>query len=157
MEKKIKEDNKLAIVECVLCLDNIATRKKNDKWAYKETPKKDFDKIKGVCPVCIMKDIMKESESVYNKLINDASLPLTDQMLEILKSRLDKGIKTYGSELRTYNGRNASQDLLEEVADALMYAQQALMQGEISKNTFNLVFRLFEVVINEQDILRELR
>lgn len=157
MEKEVIEDNKLAIVECIFCFDNIATRKRNNKWAYKDCPQKDFDKVKGVCPVCIKKDIMKESKSVYDNLVEDKSLPLTEKMLEVLKQRLDKGIKTYGSELRTYNGRNVLVDVVEEIADAVMYARQGLMQGEISQKTFNAIFAVFEIVLDEQDILRELR
>lgn len=50
---------------------------------------------------CLYKKRYWKSKSVYDNLVEDKSLPLTEKMLEVLKQRLDKGIKTYGSELET--------------------------------------------------------
>ena len=41
-----------------------------------------------------------------------------------LAERSRKGIQTYGVPLRTHNGRNALQDLYEELLDAACYTRQ---------------------------------
>jgi transcriptional regulator with XRE-family HTH domain len=50
--------------------------------------------------------------------------------LAMLRQRERKGIKTYGTTLQTHNGRDALQDLLEELVDAWRYAQQSRIEWD---------------------------
>lgn len=47
---------------------------------------------------------------------------------EMLTARERKGIKTYGTTLRTHNGRDAVQDALEECIDLWQYLVQIRME-----------------------------
>lgn len=49
---------------------------------------------------------------------------------DALRSRREKGIATYGTPLRTGNGRDARTDCAQELLDALAYAWQARLEGE---------------------------
>ena len=53
-----------------------------------------------------------------------------DRVIEALKQREARGLQTYGTRLQPHNGRDALQDALEEVLDAAMYIQQAIMERE---------------------------
>lgn len=44
-----------------------------------------------------------------------------------------KGFKKYGTHLRTFNGRNAYHDFMQELVDALMYATQLNMELQQAK------------------------
>lgn len=46
-----------------------------------------------------------------------------------LLARRRKGIATYGTELMTHNGRNATQDKYEELLDALVYHVQENLEA----------------------------
>jgi hypothetical protein len=45
-----------------------------------------------------------------------------------IEARAEKGIKKYGERLKPFNGRNALQDLYEELLDAVMYTKQLLLE-----------------------------
>ncbi len=47
-----------------------------------------------------------------------------------LKHQYNKGIERYGTVLMTHNGRDAGQDAMQELADAVMYVQQLRMEHE---------------------------
>lgn len=49
-------------------------------------------------------------------------------VLDALMRRAEKGMETYGTLLQTENGRDPLQDALEEVLDAAMYLQQAILE-----------------------------
>jgi len=52
------------------------------------------------------------------------------EWLEVFELQMSKGLEKYGRLLTVEpNGRDAIQDLREELMDSLMYACQALMQG----------------------------
>ena len=51
-------------------------------------------------------------------------------VLKDLTDRAALGHGKYGTFLKTYNGRNALQDLYEELLDACMYVKQHLMEME---------------------------
>ena len=53
----------------------------------------------------------------------------SESLREALKAREAIGIERYGTTLRTHNGRDAVRDLLEELADAYVYATQAGMEA----------------------------
>lgn len=51
---------------------------------------------------------------------------IADQVIEDIKKRKAKGIETYGTPLQKFNGRDALQDLYEELLDACCYIKQRL-------------------------------
>ena len=61
------------------------------------------------------------------KAVQHTLLPTTRQLLQ---QRRKIGIAEYGTPLMTYNGRDALQDATEELADALIYLLQAMLEGD---------------------------
>ncbi len=57
--------------------------------------------------------------------------PVTPRVIEDLQARTERGIATYGRPLESHNGRNALQDLYEELLDAAQYCKQKLMEEAI--------------------------
>lgn len=47
-----------------------------------------------------------------------------------LAIRVETGAREYGERLSTFNGRDALQDLYEELLDAAMYVKQAMMERD---------------------------
>jgi hypothetical protein len=60
---------------------------------------------------------------------NDKALVI-ERVMQQLREREAKGLRTYGTRLQPFNGRDALQDALEEVLDAAMYLMQAIMERE---------------------------
>jgi len=58
-------------------------------------------------------------------IAND-NTPIVDLVMQDLIKRKEKGIKTYGVPLQAGNGRDALQDLYEELLDACCYIKQAM-------------------------------
>lgn len=52
------------------------------------------------------------------------------RLSSLILQRTHQGVKTYGTPLQTFNGRDALQDCLEEIIDALLYLIQAMMERE---------------------------
>lgn len=67
-----------------------------------------------------MKAQKKPKRNKYPSIFKEAK--------KILDQRERKGIKTYGTTLQPFNGRNAIQDALEEVADLFVYMTQLLIE-----------------------------
>lgn len=67
---------------------------------------------------------------------NDQPLPISGRrpvlarVIADLEARTQKGIETYGRPLETFNGRSSLIDLGQELADALQYITQLLMEQE---------------------------
>jgi hypothetical protein len=53
----------------------------------------------------------------------------TGALVEALSKRLCLGVERYGQPLRAHNGRDAGQDLLEELLDAAVYARQRIEES----------------------------
>ena len=58
--------------------------------------------------------------------------------------RIRKGFKNYGVHLCTFNGRDAVQDLIEEIADAVLYLEQAIEETNTGKN-FEKIEKMIEI------------
>jgi len=71
----------------------------------------------GICMTCRV-----ELHNQWRQ--NPLSHPALPGVLDLLRSRSAKGVRTYGRPLATHNGRDALEDLREELADALMYVEQ---------------------------------
>lgn len=56
--------------------------------------------------------------------------PVLPEVIKDLEKRQAIGIKRYGTELYTRNGRNALQDVYEELLDGVQYLKQYLMEAE---------------------------
>lgn len=59
---------------------------------------------------------------------------VTDAVIRLLRRRREKGRKTFGSSLHTLNGRDALQDLQEELADALQYVTQKMLERDVIRS-----------------------
>lgn len=56
---------------------------------------------------------------------------LAEVMLpSLLKERRERGLRTYGRPLETWNGRDAVRDALEEILDAFLYVLQEALERE---------------------------
>lgn len=58
------------------------------------------------------------------------SQPVYERLLTLLEKRVEQGLEQYGTPLMPHNGRDALLDLWEELADALFYATQMLIERE---------------------------
>lgn len=59
------------------------------------------------------------------------TLGLSDEDIKrALEARAAAGVKKYGTPLRTHNGRDAREDAVQELLDALMYLAQAEMEEQ---------------------------
>jgi hypothetical protein len=78
--------------------------------------------------------IHSEDRSELRQRPEDQPLPVKgeesvhDAAIKLLESRRQLGIKRYGRQLETHNGRDASQDAVEECADLLVYLIQMRME-----------------------------
>lgn len=52
---------------------------------------------------------------------------------EDLREREQQGIRTYGTTLQTFNGRDALWDAYEEALDLVLYLRQAIMERDAMK------------------------
>ena len=73
--------------------------------------------------------------SITQLIVNSPNCP--DRLKSYFLAREQKGIATYGTPLQPFNGRNAKQDLLEELLDACQYAKQICIE-----NPGNMAFHL---------------
>lgn len=64
--------------------------------------------------------------------VTDAALAMVTSPIvrELLLARREQGLARYGTELRSWNGRNPTADLAQELTDALLYATQREMQNQ---------------------------
>lgn len=60
------------------------------------------------------------------------SRPIWDLVIEDMRERDRKGRATYGVPLQAHNGRDALQDLYEELLDAAAYIRQAIEERKPS-------------------------
>lgn len=59
--------------------------------------------------------------------------PVVELVVEDLYLRKQLGIATYGTPLQPHNGRDALQDLYEELLDAACYVKQKLVEQKAQK------------------------
>jgi len=55
---------------------------------------------------------------------------ITEQVIEDLRQRAEVGLAKYGRPLTPFNGRDALQDLYEELLDAAQYIKQAMIERD---------------------------
>lgn len=67
--------------------------------------------------------------SIHDLVAEDAERHGWDRVVEIIGQRRQVGIDTYGTILAAHNGRDPLTDLLEELADAVVYCRQATEEG----------------------------
>jgi len=74
--------------------------------------------------------------------IPNEMVPVGTQVADDIRLRMEHGKATYGVYLQAFNGRNALQDLYEELLDASCYVKQLLIEQEerqARKDTNDLV------------------
>ena len=72
-----------------------------------------------------------------------------DAAVEAIQARKALGVSRYGVALQPANGRNAIQDLAEEVVDAAVYAAQVVWEQDNPAETY--VGRLIDAIQNGDD------
>jgi hypothetical protein len=75
--------------------------------------------------------------------------PLQARVREDLVARAEFGLKKYGTQLRTNNGRDTVNDLYQEVLDAIMYAMQARMEGKHAGTLVESFLTLAQLIAKE--------
>lgn len=60
--------------------------------------------------------------------------PVTPEVILDLLQRRQQGMKKYGTELKTENGRDAKMDAYQEALDLVMYLKQSLMEDEVTQS-----------------------
>ncbi len=63
--------------------------------------------------------------------VNDSGF-IQDLVIADIEKRRELGIQRYGTALQPFNGRNALQDLYEELLDAAMYIRQKIEEEKLS-------------------------
>jgi len=67
----------------------------------------------------------EKSQSICDSLLKKTS---SDVVKHLIKERRKFGIKKYGTELMSHNGRDMKKDLLEEILDALVYCEGVIIE-----------------------------
>lgn len=62
--------------------------------------------------------------------IPNKGIPIGVLVMDDITLRMKRGMETYGTYLQAHNGRNALQDLYEELLDACCYIKQALIEQQ---------------------------
>lgn len=83
------------------------------------------------------------SEQPKPKGKGEAIFPL---VIKDLQERERKGIETYGESLRADNGRNALQDLYEELLDAALYVKQVIVEKATGRQAVKDAYSLYKNV-----------
>lgn len=73
---------------------------------------------------------------------------IVDLVIEDMKERKELGIRRYGTALQAFNGREALQDLYEELQDACIYIKQVLEEKD--KEGFK---KQLTVLLKEKDVV----
>ena len=69
-----------------------------------------------------------------------------DDLVAVLRSRSDFGLRKYGTRLETWNGRDAHLDALQELADLFVYLHQAEMErADLEREAAGLRARVAEL------------
>lgn len=65
-------------------------------------------------------------EWIQNNSTNSAA----DDIVKLLEERRQFGLEKYGIELHTFNGRNAVEDIRQELGDLIIYFAQLIMENK---------------------------
>jgi hypothetical protein len=63
----------------------------------------------------------------------ERSRSVTDAVIEDMRLRRETGVRKYGVELLTHNGRDPLLDVYQELLDAVVYTKQCLIEREDAK------------------------
>ena len=69
-----------------------------------------------------------------NPIKNCNELYIKDLLIAEIRDRSERGLQTYGTYLQANNGRNALQDILEELLDGAMYIKQKIIEEHVEPN-----------------------
>lgn len=80
-----------------------------------------------------------------------------EYVVQDIFDRVKKGLSTYGTPLKTHNGRNALVDLYQELIDAVFYVKQVLLELEDTdvwyKNAYDYMLNCYYTVQEENEKL----
>jgi hypothetical protein len=82
---------------------------------------------------------------------------LRDQVANDLLVRKNFGLEKYGTTLQARNGRDAVQDLYEELQDAAVYARQRLCEVSEDNLAWPYLYQIYDDIVTHLVTLRRLR
>lgn len=65
----------------------------------------------------------------YIQLLRGVNNPDLHRMADLIDERRQFGVTKYGTELHTFNGRDAIEDARQEFGDLVVYLRQAFLEG----------------------------
>lgn len=89
------------------------------------------------------------SADVLLDLEQSAPSHISKKILRQLRERVALGEKKYGMRLHSFNGRNSSQDCLQEALDGIMYSHQMKLEGHPLADKLKALFARAVGLINE--------
>ena len=80
----------------------------------------------------MLKDISSKYTPLYNQPTpkKNLNIPIVGLVMKDLTDRMIRGVETYGVPLQANNGRDALQDLYEELLDACCYLKQHMEERD---------------------------
>ncbi len=99
-----------------------------------------------------MSDTLDEKQrvSTTQPMPDNKGRPVIPWLIDKLQERREHGIRKYGAELHTQNGRKSVYDAFEEIEDMAIYMAQLIMELEELKD-LKTVFWLISLVDKERD------
>lgn len=88
-----------------------------------------------------MNDEQRQPRPARNKASYPVAYTAETWLLDAMRRQRQKGLGEYGQELTTWNGRNASGDAMEELADTANYLTQMHMEREDAVSFICLIAR----------------
>lgn len=85
--------------------------------------------------------LSRKSRSVPDEIRAFFGPTTSGETRALFEARFAQGRKTYGVDLHTHNGRDAIRDAVEELADAVIYLTQSLMEAEDNNDTARVSIR----------------
>lgn len=100
----------------------------------------------------VLHEVLRKIDTWLNNTAAEKTAGLL-ALRDDLSARAEVGERKYGTMLRINNGRRATVDLYQELMDALMYAQQARMEGNspVAAGLVELLLELSRQVAAELD------
>jgi hypothetical protein len=89
------------------------------------------------------KPVPNNETPVWDYILNDDWSD--DGLLELFEKRKEFGFRKYGTYLQPFNGRNAKEDLVQELLDALVYAKQLELENQDKEGEIEFSYLYFQI------------
>lgn len=92
--------------------------------------------INNLCHQCVPRDWLSDEQAIPSPGMLNINNIVMDEVPRLIKLRQERGLRRYGRPLEAFNGRDAFQDLIEELIDAIQYAYQVKAEFEFYRNRY---------------------